>query len=78
MTSNGAPVIAVAETPTIGTPVTVRPPPTRPSSAWTVLGLADDLVLLVLAVILLPLVIILAGAPIALLVRLVMAIAHRF
>ena len=42
------------------------------------LGLVDDVVLLVLAVILLPLIILLAGAPIALLVRLMLVIAHRF
>jgi hypothetical protein len=78
MTPNGARAIAVVETPAVSAPVTVRPASPRPSSAWTVLGLVDDVVLLGLAVILLPLIILLAGAPIALLSRLIMVIAHRF
>jgi hypothetical protein len=77
MTSTGAPAIAVAEVPPIGSAVAVRQEPPRPSTARTVLGLVDDVVLLLLAVILLPLVIILAGAPIALLVRIVREILHR-
>ena len=78
MTPNGARSIAVVDTPVVSAPVTVRAASPRPSSAWTVLGLVDDVVLLGLAVILLPLIILLAGAPIALLVRLMLVIAHRF
>jgi hypothetical protein len=43
--------------------------------AW-ILGTADDAVLLLLIVLLFPLLILLVGAPVALLVRLVMAIAR--
>lgn len=81
MTSNGpaAIAIAVAETPAISSAVAVPVPqdPPRPSSSWTMLGLVDDVALLLLGVILLPLIIILAGAPIALLVRIVREILHR-
>ena len=44
---------------------------------WT-MGLFDDAVLLLLAVFLFPLIILLVGAPIALFVRVVIEIAHRF
>ena len=81
MTSNGpaAIAIAVAETPAIIAAVAVAVPKEspRPSRSWTVLGLVDDVALLLLAVILLPLIIILAGVPIALLVRIVREILHR-
>ena len=43
-----------------------------------IVGLVDDAVLLLLAVFLFPLIILLVGAPIALLVRVVIEIAHRF
>ena len=81
MTSNGPAAIAIAvvETPAIRPAVAVAVPhdSPRPSSSWTVLGLVDDVALLLLAVILLPLIIILAGAPIGLLVRIVREILHR-
>ena len=79
MTSNGPAAIAIAAA-EIAAPhaaPVVRQEPPRPSTGWTLLGLADDVFLLLLAVILLPLIIILAGAPIALLVRIAREILHR-
>jgi hypothetical protein len=79
MTSNGPAASAIAAAETAGphaAPV-VRQEAPRPSTARTLLGLADDVFLLLLAVILLPLIIVLAGAPIALLVRIAREILHR-
>jgi hypothetical protein len=47
-------------------------------SAHKIAGFLDDAVLLLLAVFLFPLIILVPGATIALFVRVVMAIAHRF
>ena len=79
MTSNGPPAIAIAavETSAPHAAPVVRQVAPRPSTARTILGLVDDAFVLLLAVILLPLIIILAGAPIALLVRIVREILHR-
>ena len=79
MTSNGPAGIAIAAAETAvprAAPV-IRQEAPRRSTARTLLGLADDVVLLLLAVVLLPLIIILAGAPIALLVRIAREILHR-
>ncbi len=79
MMSNGPAAIAIAAAETNApdaAPTVAREAP-RPSTARTLLGLADDIFLLLLAVILLPLIIILAGAPIALLVRIAREILHR-
>ena len=79
MTSNGPAAIAlpVVESAAPRATPAVRPQAPRPSTARTMRGLFDDVALLLLAVILLPLIIILAGAPIALLVRIVREILHR-
>ena len=79
MTSNGEAAIetAAAETAVPHAAPVIRQETPRPSTARTLLGLADDVVLLLLAVILLPLIIILARAPIALLVRIAREILHR-
>ena len=79
MTSHGPAAIAIAAADTAASHAAplVRQEEARPSTARTLRGLADDVFLLVLAVILLPLIIILAGAPIALLVRIAREILHR-
>ena len=79
MMSNGPAAIAIAAAETAAAdaaPAVPREAP-RPSTARTLPGLADDVFLLLLAVILLPLIIILAGAPIALLVRIAREILHH-
>jgi hypothetical protein len=75
MLSSGSPAIPV--TVIAVPPVADRQEVPRPSTARTVRGLVDDVVLLLLGVVLLPVIIILAGAPIALLVRIVREILHR-
>ena len=53
-------------------------PPQERMWFHTIMGRLDDAALLVLIVFLFPLTILLLGAPIALLIRLVIEIAHRF
>lgn len=79
MTSTGPAAIAipVAETAAPRAAPAVGQEAPRPSTARTMAGLLDDVAFLLLGVILLPLIIILAGAPIALAVRIVREILHR-
>ena len=80
MTSNGPRAVSVAENAGVGLPAAGRgdAPAARAHAFHQILGRFDDAVLLLLAVFLFPLIILLVGAPIALLVRVVIEIAHRF
>jgi hypothetical protein len=77
MLSSGSPAVAVTGIATPAVAGADRQEVPRPSTARTVRGVVDDVVLLLLGVVLLPVIIILAGAPIALLVRIVREILHR-
>ena len=80
MTSNGPRAVSVAENAGVGLAAAVRgdAPAARTHAFHKILGLFDDAALLLLAVFLFPLIILLVGAPIALFVRVVIEIAHRF